>query len=55
MSICASLGNGIVRVTYGDGFKKYFTSWSTELQTEGHPAVEIGMTEGEMVYVQGLG
>lgn len=50
----ATLANSVLKVEYTDAFKKYFKSWSTTLQSQGHPLVELGDSENICYITPGI-
>lgn len=49
--VVATLQNSLVQVNYTDAFKKYFSSYSTTLHSEGHTYVEIPQYEDRAAYI----
>lgn len=51
ISLQAKLANAMVEIAYTDGFKKYFSSYSTTLQSAGGTPVDFAQDEARAAYV----
>lgn len=51
VSVTAKLANSMVSIDYTDAFKKYFSSYSTTLHSEGHSYVRIPGGEQRPAYI----
>lgn len=51
VTLMASLANAVVVIEYTDAFKKYFPYFYTQLQSEGHGAIDLGDHSGEHTHV----